>query len=163
MHGVMIRAMHSCRALMAAVFLAASVEGQSLAPKPSSVQHVAATAKAGPTGAGGRVTLELEVTPNPGIHVYAPGARDFTPVALVLTPRAGITVSKPIYPKADPPVPGALDDAPAYRKTFRIAQPVVISGAAGKDVVVNGVLNYQSCDERVCYPVASLPVSWTIK
>src|SRR5690349_17597963 len=100
---------------------------QLLAPK-STVQHVTAA----PTvlrAADGTVTLALDVTPNPGIHVYAPGAKDFTPVSLVLTPQDAVTPGKATYPRADPvPVAGG-DPAPAYRKTFRISQPVTVKGA----------------------------------
>jgi hypothetical protein len=109
------------------------------------------------------VTLALDVTPNPGIHVYAPGAKEFTPVSLILTPHADVTPAKPVYPKADSVAPPAEDGAPAYYKRFRITQPVTMKKGSGGDVVIAGVLNYQSCDERVCYPVASLPVSWTLK
>jgi DsbC/DsbD-like thiol-disulfide interchange protein len=150
--------MFSATPLVAAAVLAQSL----LAPKPSTLQHVQAAPTVTRTAAG-KVTLALDVTPNPGIHVYAPGAKDFTPVSLVLTPRAGVAASKAVYPKADPVPVGGVDDAPAYRKAFRIEQPVTVTAAKGGDVVIAGVLNYQSCDDRVCYPVASLPVTWTIK
>jgi|SRR5581483_2431391 len=130
-----------------------------LAPKPT-VQHVTAASSA-IRGADGRVTLALEVTPNPRIHVYAPGAKDFTVVSLILTPQPDVTAGKPIYPKADAAAAPGTDDTPAYSKTFRITQPVTVKGGA-KDVTIAGVLNYQACDDRVCYPASSLPVSWTV-
>lgn len=133
-----------------------------LAPKPSAIQHVTASVVPPVVSRNGHVTLALDVTPNPGIYVYAPGAKDFTPVKLVLTPRTGVTAGNAVYPPADRvAVPGA-DDAPAYRKTFRITQPVTVKSTAGKEVVIAGVLNYQSCDDRICYPPASLPVSFLI-
>jgi hypothetical protein len=81
-------------------------------------------------------------------------------VSLQLTPSQGVTPGKPAYPKPDPAVLGSVDDAPAYYKTFRITQPVSL--APGREMVIGGVLKYQSCDDRLCYPVASLPVTWTI-
>jgi len=130
-----------------------------LAPKPT-VQHVTA-APSVVRGADGRVTLALEVTPNPRIHVYAPGAKDFTSVSLILTPQPDVTPTKPVYPKADVASAPGSDDAPAYSKAFRITQVVTVKGAA-KDLTIAGVLNYQACDDRVCYPVSSLSVTWTV-
>jgi DsbC/DsbD-like thiol-disulfide interchange protein len=125
------------------------------------MQHVSA-APSVVRGANGSITLALEVTPNPRIHVYAPGAKDFTAVALILTPQADVTAGKPVYPKADVASAPGSDDAPAYSKTFRITQPVTVKGGTAKDLTIAGVLNYQACDDRVCYPVSSLPVSWTL-
>jgi len=167
MHGVSNRTMQRRVAVTAACLasvVAARLSGQTLlAPKPS-VQHVTATASVAPgSPSAGKVALRLDVVPKPNIHVYASGSKEFTAVSLVLTPHPGVSLGKPVYPAADPPseAPGALDDAPAYRKPFRITQPVTVQ-AVKEDVVVTGVLNYQACDDRLCYPVASLPVAWTI-
>jgi hypothetical protein len=133
---------------------------QLLAPK-TTVQHVTAEATV-VKAPDGSVTLALDVTPNPGIHVYAAGAKDFTPVSLVLTPHDAVTPGKATYPRADPvPVAGG-DPAPAYRKAFRISQPVTVKNTKGGLVEVDAVLKYQACDDRVCYPVAMLPVNWTL-
>jgi DsbC/DsbD-like thiol-disulfide interchange protein len=142
-------------------WLFALLLAQSLLSPKTTVQHVTASPVVIP-GAGGKVTLALDVTPNPGVHVYAAGAHEFTPVSLVLTPRAGVTAGQPAYPKADARPLAAVDDAPAYYKPFRITQPLTVSAKTG-EVVVAGVLTYQSCDERVCYPAASLPVTWTVR
>jgi DsbC/DsbD-like thiol-disulfide interchange protein len=130
-----------------------------LAPKPT-VQHVTA-APAVVRGANGSITLALDVTPNPRMHVYAAGAKDFAAVTLILSPQADVTAGKPVYPKADVAAAPGSDEAPAYSKAFRITQPVTVKGGA-KDVTIAGVLNYQACDDRVCYPVSSLPVTWTV-
>jgi DsbC/DsbD-like thiol-disulfide interchange protein len=139
--------------------LLALLLAQSLLAKPT-VQHVTA-APSVVRGADGRVTLALEVTPDPRMHVYAPGAKDFTVVSLILTPQPDITPGKPVYPKADVAAAPGSDDAPAYSKVFRITQPVTVKNGA-KDVTIAGVLNYQACDDRVCYPVSSLPVTWSV-
>jgi hypothetical protein len=163
MHGVTLHAMHALLWTGCLLLLPAAGSAQTLAPKPSVVQRVTVATSATPrTGATGKVTLHLDVTPKPNIHVYATGAKEFTPVSLVITPRAGLTVGIPGYPTAHPAPPLSADTAPAYRAAFRIVQPITLA-AATDDVVVSGVLNYQACDEHLCYPVASLPVSWTIK
>jgi Thiol:disulfide interchange protein DsbD, N-terminal len=145
---------------MAKSLLALLLAQSLLAPK-STVQHVTATASV-VRGADGSVTLALDVTPNPRIHVYAAGAKDFTPVSLILTPQPAVTPGKPVYPKADVAAAFGSDDAPAYSKTFRVAQPVTLKGGSAKELTISGALNYQACDDRICYPVSSLPVTWTI-
>ena len=38
--------------------------------------------------AGGKLALFVDVTPKPGIHVYAPGSKDYIPIALKLNAAA---------------------------------------------------------------------------
>jgi DsbC/DsbD-like thiol-disulfide interchange protein len=136
---------------------------QTLGPKPSAVQHVRAetSTAAAPGSTGTRLLLHVDVTPYPNIHVYAQGATEFTPVSLVLTPSPGVTAGKPTYPKPELALAPGADATPAYTKPFRISQPVTLASAK-RDVQISGVLNYQACDDRLCYPVASLPVTWRI-
>lgn len=114
---------------------------------------------------GGTVTLWADVTPNAKVHVYAQGAKDVMPVSLVLTPHADIMASKARYPRATlMPTVGVVEPVPAYTETFRITQPVAVARAArsGARLTLAASLNYQACDDKVCYPSASLPVFWTL-
>src|SRR3954470_19165769 len=149
--------------LLAGAVTTAAVSSQTLGPKPSAVQHVTAqtSTAAGPGNSATRMLLQVDVTPNPNIHVYAQGAKEFTPVSLIVTAAPGVTVGKPEYPKSDLALAPGADATPAYSKTFRITQPVTFA-AAKQPVQISGVLNYQACDDRLCYPVASLPLTWTI-
>ena len=149
-----------------AVGLVQGSGAQTLAPKRPGVQHVTVTAttSAASVPKGGRVTLYADVTPKPAIQVYAAGATDFTPVSLVVTPRAGITTLPVKYPVPDKlPPTGTADPVPVYRTAFRIAQPISLASSLppGELVTIAGVVNYQACDDRLCYPVASMPVTWT--
>src|SRR5437773_9935116 len=66
-------------------------------------KHAAITtppATASPASAE-KLSLVLEMTPNPGIHVYAPGAKDYLPVKLTLKPQPDIRVGKLTYPKSE--------------------------------------------------------------
>lgn len=139
---------------------------QSLLPK-TTVQHatVTATPLSSAVRPGSVVTLSAVVTPNPSIHIYAEGARDFTPVSLVTTPNPSITPSKPRYPKPEAALsPGLTDGVPAYTRAFRIELPVTLRNSAktGDVVSIAGAVNYQACDDRLCYPVTSAPVTWTV-
>jgi hypothetical protein len=142
--------------------------GQTLAPKPSPIQHVtvSATTSVDSIAPGGSLTLWADVTPKANVHVYASNAHGTTPVSLVLTPHRAVTVGKP---KAAPAemlrTLGAEEPVLAYRKPFRIEQPITIAGSAGsgEPVTIAGVVNYQACDDRVCYPTGAVPVIWTVK
>jgi DsbC/DsbD-like thiol-disulfide interchange protein len=137
-----------------------------LAPAPT-IQHVTVSASSSAASAppGGVVTLWADVTPKPGIHVYAAGAVDFAPVSLLVTPNAAITTGKASYSKPDvATAQGSTGNVPAYAKPFRITQPVTLrSGLArGETVTVAAAVKYQACDDRLCYPATATSVSWTI-
>src|SRR5205085_1932992 len=69
---------------------------------PLSKHAAIATAPAAATAPpGGKVALFLDMTPNPGVHVYAPGAKDYLPVKVTLKPQAELKVGKITYPKSE--------------------------------------------------------------
>lgn len=156
--------------LIPALWLALAVSpasAQLLGPKPSPVQYVRVITSASvpSVSAGERILLWADITPHPGVHVYAAGARDFTPVSVVMTPRQGLTTAKAQYPKAElAPSIGGDAPVPAYSKRFRITQPITLNGPleSGETVWLAGVVNYQACDDKVCYPPASVPAMWSV-
>jgi len=112
---------------------------------------------------GQRVTLFVDVTPKPKMHVYAPGAKDYLPIALELN-SPGVKAGALTYPKAqDWYFEPLKEHVPVYEMPFRLTQDVTI----GADVtpgtlIVTGVLKYQACDDVICYNPVNAPVSWTI-
>jgi hypothetical protein len=140
---------------------------QGLAPKPGAIQHVtiAATADPNPAAARGKVTLALDVTPDPKVHVYAPGAKDYVQTTLKITPPARATAGKAVYPPSELVYDVVLDQKiPQYLKTFRIVQPLTLGSSVkpGETLEVSGVFTYQACDDRMCYPPTSAAVQWTV-
>ena len=137
-----------------------------LSGKPTAQQaSVAAQASAATVAPGASVTLWADVTPHPSMHVYAEGAVEFTPVAVKLTPHASVSFGKASYPKpALVAVPGTAEKVPAYSQPFRIAVPVTVKPTAksGDTLTLGGAVNYQACDDRLCYPGAVAPVRWTL-
>jgi hypothetical protein len=59
---------------------------------------------------------------------------------------------------------------PVYQKPFTLVQEVILEGTAqaqaafrGKDsMTLNGTLEYQACDDKICFNPASVPLSWTL-
>lgn len=133
----------------------------SVAPKSghAAIQAAPADANGKP---GTKLSLFVEVTPKPGIHVYAPGANDYIPITVTLN-AGGVKAGKLTYPKSE--VATIADErVPVFQKPFRLTQDVTIDKSVkpGSNVVVTGTVHYQACDDRVCYPPESAPVSWNV-
>ena len=70
----------------------------------------------------------VDVTPKPGVHVYAPGATALTPVTMVMTPFSGLRFSRAKYPAPEAATAlTAPDPAPAYYAPFRIEQRMSVA------------------------------------
>ena len=128
-----------------------------------------ATVTAGPVDLGvkpgGKTILTVDVTPNPNIHVYAPGAKDFIPITLAFEPQANVKIGRLAYPKSElMTFPGEVAKVPVFQKPFRLTQEVTVVGPLdrGSAVHVKATVNYQACDDKVCYPPESAPVEWTL-
>ena len=126
-----------------------------------------ATVLAGPTGlgvrAGERVSLFVDVTPNPNIHVYAPGSKDYIPITVKVEAQPSIKVGKITYPKSEM-MTFADERVPVFQKPFRLTQELAINGSVkpGATLPITGTVNYQACDDKVCYPPETAPVAWTL-
>ncbi|MGE3955616.1 MAG: protein-disulfide reductase DsbD domain-containing protein [Vicinamibacterales bacterium] len=145
---------------------AAPGRAQTLLSKPTPQQATVVPSSSVPVVApGGSVTLWADVTPHRAMHVYAEGATGYTAVSLVLTPNAAVSAGKVSYPKAGVvQVPGTVDRVPAYSGPFRISVPLTVKSTAkpGDVLTLGAALNYQACDDRLCYPAAVAPVLWTL-
>jgi hypothetical protein len=127
-------------------------------------------------GPGSRVTLTLEVTLPPDLHVYAPGARGYKPLMLEMEPIPEVNLRPAKYP--EPKVlflPAIHEQAPVFDGKFRISQDVVVSysdtfraslgenkNSAGRSITLKGTLLYQACDATICYLPDRVPVSWDL-
>jgi len=138
---------------MFAVLAAAAPSAQSfLRNQP---QRVSVEARAVAGEEAGRFELRVAVTPKPGMHVYAPGNKDYNAVAVTLQPADGVTFGKPAYPKAETYFFAPLKETVlVYSKPFTLRVPMRVSGQA---VTIRGTLEYQACDDTLCYPPQSAP------
>ena len=124
-------------------------------------------------GVGSRFHLALDITPKPGMHVYAPGAGDsgYRVIGLALDAPSFLRVLPPEYPESEVYYFEPLDERVAvYQDPFRLVQEVVVEGdqessaqlAEIDALTLTGRLDYQACDDRVCYDPTSVPLSWTL-
>jgi len=122
---------------------------------------------------GSRVTLTAEVHLPPDVHVYAPGAKGYKPINLEIEGTPDMQLRPPMYPASKILyLPAIKERVPVFEGTFRISQDVRVSSAAdfssslgteGKTFTINGKLDYQACDSRVCYLPTSVPVKWQLQ
>ena len=120
---------------------------------------------------GNRFSLILDVTPGPGIHVYAPSAKGYRAIALNLTPQPVIRVLPVQFPATQTYFFKPLNEhVAAYQKPFTLVQEVILEGTQqaqaalrGKEsMTLTGTLDYQACDAKQCFNPASVPLSWTL-
>ena len=120
---------------------------------------------------GNRFSVVAQVTPHSAVHVYAPGAANYKVIELKVLPGQYIRASAPMYPRPEVYFFKPLNErVPTYQKPFTITQEVVLDGQAStrtalsaqSSLTISGVLNYQACDDRLCYDPVSLPLTWTV-
>jgi uncharacterized protein YdeI (BOF family) len=119
---------------------------------------------------GSKVSLSFDITPRRGIHVYAPGKHTYQVVRVTIDPQPWLRVTPTTYPPSEIYHFVPLDErVEVYQKPFRLVQNVTILTtpeaqkllADQKSVTLTGKLDYQACDDKVCYAPRSVPVKWT--
>src|SRR5437762_1411341 len=80
--------------------------------------------------AGAKIVLTVDVQPKPGIHVYAPGTKDFIPITLTVDTSADVKpAGKTAYPKAETMV--VVDEkVPVFNKAFKMTQGATLAKTA---------------------------------
>jgi len=138
-----------------------------LSPGPAPPKHLTLTTGASLSSVkpGARVALFVDIVPNPGIHVYAPGAAGYLPIAMTLASARGVTASSTRYPKSQMLFFAPLKETvPVYRQPFRLARDLSVAASAtpGTKLILGGTIDYQACDDTVCFTPESVPVAWTL-
>jgi len=120
---------------------------------------------------GNRISLVLDIKPRARMHVYAPGA-SYRVVALRLESQPFVRFLPMNYPTSELYNFKPLNErVPVYQKPFTLVQELVVEGTPqsqaafrGKDaLVLTGTLEYQACDDNICYNPTSIPLTWTLK
>ncbi len=122
---------------------------------------------------GTRFSFAVEVEPNPNIHVYAPGAEElgYRVVGLNLNPVEHVRFEPVIFPESEIYHFVPLDErVPVYQRPFTLLQEAIVSGEPGVEdafkeldaLTVSGTLDYQACDDTLCYDPVSVPVSFAL-
>ena len=115
---------------------------------------------------GAEITLAFEFSPGRGMHLYAPGA-DYRVVAIKVDAQPGLKARNVVYPPSEMYFFAPLEElVPVYQKPFTLKQTLIASAAAlkGKQTLpVTGRVEYQACDDKVCFKPASIPFRFELK
>ena len=122
---------------------------------------------------GTRFSLALEVEPGENMHVYAPGADDmgYRVIGFNLAPNPLARYEPVQYPESEIYHFEPLDEhVPVYQERFMLLQEIVMSGDAEAEstmaelgaLTLSGTLDYQACDDEICFLPQSIPVSFTL-
>jgi cytochrome c biogenesis DsbD-like protein len=140
-------------------------------PARPNLLQVASHVSAERVAVGDRFSVTLDLTPAPRMHVYAPTVVNYKPIVLKVRPQPGLIVRNVSYPPAEKyfyaPLKETVD---VYQKPFQVMQELALDGSpAGRaalkgvsTITVQGTLNYQACDDKICYPPRTVPMTWTV-
>jgi hypothetical protein len=120
---------------------------------------------------GQHISLMVDLDLNPRMHIYAPGVQGYIPIDWKIADSPGFKAPAMQYPK---PQVLRLDvikeTVPVYVGQVRLVRDLVIGTdaevkplLAGSELVVEGSLRYQVCDDRECYLPATLPLKWVLQ
>jgi hypothetical protein len=123
---------------------------------------------------GKRVSIVFDVQPKAHMHVYAPGKHSYQVIAVRIDPQPWLKVLPTTYPPSEIFHFKQLDErVETYGRPFRLVQDITILAteqaqkllAGMTAATLTGQLEYQACDDKVCYSPARIPVSFglTIK
>ena len=160
------------RSTVASILSRAGRPGQGPVVAAQSAQlSMQGMASDGVVAPGNRLTLTFDVTPARGMHVYAPGAHDYQVIRVQFTPQPWLTVHPMDYPPPEIYHFVPLDErVETYQRPFTLRQDVTIAATpeaqkmlAGRtSIAIGGRLEYQACDDRVCYAPASVPFTFPL-
>jgi hypothetical protein len=159
--------------LLAVADSAAQSAGTPTATRRVTTDHlqVATFASRAVVTPGTPFALVFDIRPRERMHVYAPGADGYRIITVTLEPNP-VLATKPLeYPASEIYHFEPIDErVPVFQKPFRLTLPLAISAApeqaqavaALDTLTIKGTLEYQACDDRICFSPKSVPVSYTI-
>ncbi|NOT27184.1 MAG: redoxin domain-containing protein [Acidobacteria bacterium] len=121
---------------------------------------------------GSLFSIVADITPRPGMHVYAPGNHDYKVVAFRLNAQPFLQMRPVRYPASEIYVFKPLNErVEVFQKPFRLTQDVSFDAspdarkalASVENVSITGVLEYQACDDTTCYLSKAVPVAYSVK
>jgi hypothetical protein len=142
-------------------------------PVTARTAHLALSATISDTVAapGHRLTIVAEVTPRPTIHLYAPGKHDYQVVQLTIDPQPWLRAHETVYPASEIYHFKPLDErVEVYSTPFRLRRDFTLQATqemqkllgSMPSATVTGALEYQACDDAICFNPARVPFSFTI-
>ena len=138
----------------------------------SKYAHITASSSNSVIRAGEHIRLILDIQLPPGMHVYAPGVEGYLPIEWKMRDAISYSAMAVEYPKAKILRLEAIQETvPVYEGQFTLQREVTLSNAQkltptltpGQEIVVEGTLRYQACDDRQCYLPQTVPLQWKLR
>jgi DsbC/DsbD-like thiol-disulfide interchange protein len=155
------------------VLLGFLVTGLALSTSPASAQLRRPTAELTPVvqqqtiQPGLAMTGELRIELPEGIHVQSNEPRDpyLIPTRLTFALPEGVMVEELTYPPAaDWFLDGQEEPLAVFETEFTIEWRMALAADVSPGVMlVPGRFQYQSCDDRLCYPPVTADVEWRVQ
>jgi len=150
--------------------IGADVGGGSMS---ANTMHLTMTASISDTVAapGERLSVTVNVTPKPGMHLYAPGKHDYQVVQLTLDPQPWLRPQAAVYPASEIYHFKPLDErVEVFMKPFRLRRDLTLLATPEaqkllgslSSVTITGAFEYQACDDKVCFNPARVPLSFAV-
>ena len=158
----------------AATILSTLGAGVAGSPMTANTAHLTMTASISDATAapGERLAIVANVTPKPGMHLYAPGKHDYQVVGLTLDAQPWMRPHATIYPASQIYHFKPLDErVEVFMKPFQLRRDVTLLAtpdaqkllAGVTTITITGALEYQACDDKVCFNPERVPVSFVVK
>ena len=158
----------------AATILSTLGVGVAGSPMTANTAHLTMTASISDVIAapGERLAIIINVSPKPGMHLYAPGKHDYQVVQLSLDPQPWMRSQPTIYPASEIYHFKPLNErVEVFMRPFRLRRELTLLAtqeaqkmlAAMTSVTITGALEYQACDDKVCFSPVRVPVSFIVK
>ena len=119
-------------------------------------------------------SLAVDVEPSPEMHIYAPGAEEkgYRVIGFNMAPSDFVRFEAVEFPQSEIYYFEPLDEyVPVYQEPFTLIQEAVVNASAETEdvmeevnaITLSGTLDYQACDDAICYLPVSVPVSFTLE
>lgn len=137
---------------------AAGAAQQTAETKHLTISSAASTAR---VRSGQRIALTLDIELKPRMHVYAPGVEGgYIPIEWIMKDAHPVTfpASRKLH------LPAIKETVPVFEGRFRLMRDFTVpKGAKPGELVIEGGLRYQACDDRECYIPQTVALKWTLK
>jgi hypothetical protein len=121
---------------------------------------------------GERITVALAITPHRGMHVYAPGTHTYQVVRLVFDSQPWLRAHATQYAASEIYHFKPLNErVEVYSRAFRLTTDLTILAtpeaqktlAAQEAITITGALEYQACDDKICFNPSRVPLAFRLK
>lgn len=125
----------------------------------------------GAAAPGERLSIVADLTPSRGVHVYAPGKHTYQVVNIAIDPQPWLRAATTVYPPSEIYHFKPLDERiEVYAKNTQLRRDVTVLATpeaqkllAGRgSITISGSLQYQACDDKVCFNPARIPFAFEL-